>query len=113
VAQQMSEDVFQVSTRQAEGEAIVVLSGELDLAGAEEFDEALRLARVPGRTLTIDLTGLDFIDSSGLSVLVRFHNAATTDGFAYRLLAGPPQVHRTFVLSGLDRTLSFATADRP
>ena len=33
---------------------------------------------------------------------------AVTNGFDYTLIAGPPQVQRTFALCGLDRTLAFA-----
>ena len=58
--------------------------------------------------MTIDLTELEFIDSSGLSVFLALHNAALSNGFQYRLIPGPPQVHRAFALCGLDQTLSFA-----
>ena len=43
-------------------------------------------------------------------MLVRFNNAATAAGFEYAVIAGPPAVHRAFVLSGLDRMLPFAPA---
>ena len=43
-------------------------------------------------------------------MLVRFNNAATAAGYAYTVIAGPPQVHRAFVLSGLDQALPFAAA---
>jgi anti-anti-sigma factor len=86
----------------------VVLSGELDLAGVKALDEALHAAREAGGPLTIDLSHLEFIDSSGLGVLVRFNNAATTAGSQYAVIPGPAAVHRAFVLSGLDRMLPFA-----
>jgi anti-anti-sigma factor len=106
----MDTPVFRVTTRREAGGATVALSGELDLAGVTQFDEALRTAREAGGTLTIDLTDLEFIDSSGLGVLVRFNNGATTAGFEYELIAGPAAVHRAFVLSGLDRMLPFTAA---
>jgi anti-anti-sigma factor len=97
-----------VTRRDADG-ATVALSGELDLAGVSALDDALRAARDAGGPLTIDLSDLAFIDSSGLGVLVRFNNAATTAGFEYAVLPGPAAVHRPFVLSGLDRMLPFAS----
>jgi anti-anti-sigma factor len=103
----MSEGLFRVATRHEGGGVVVALSGELDLAGERELEAALEAAHESGAPLTIDLSGLEFIDSSGLRVLVKHHNRATTDGFTYRLIPGPPQVHRTFVLCGLDRTLAF------
>jgi anti-anti-sigma factor len=105
----MHPPVFRVVTRRDGGGATVVLSGELDLAGVGALDDALRAARDDGGPLTIDLSDLGFIDSSGLGVLVRFDNTATTAGFEYTMLPGPDAVHRAFVLSGLDRMLPFAS----
>jgi anti-anti-sigma factor len=98
--------VFQIETRD---EATLVLTGELDLAGEQRLEAAIERARGSAGTLTIDLSGLEFIDSSGLRVLVRLHNASLQEGFAYTIIPGPPQVHRTFVLCGLDETLPFTT----
>jgi len=100
--------LFNVDTREEVAGVTLALSGELDLSGEQALEAALAAARVLGGRLTVDLTELEFIDSSGLRVLVRLHNAAVSSGFDYTLIAGPPQVHRTFALCGLDRTLAFA-----
>jgi anti-anti-sigma factor len=101
--------VFKIDAREQDGASLVLaLSGELDLAGAPELSAALTDAMEAGRDLVVDLRGLEFIDSSGLGVLVRFNNAASAAGYRYSLIAGPPQVHRAFVLSGLDQALPFA-----
>jgi anti-anti-sigma factor len=84
------------------------LSGELDLAGTERLDEALREARAHAAHVEIDLRDLVFIDSSGLRTLMVLHNAADADEFSYALVQGPPEIHRTFVLTGLDRVFRFA-----
>src|SRR5829696_8157825 len=99
----MRSPLFQVTRREDDGGVVLALSGELDLAGAEPLNTALAEARAAGRPLTVDLSELEFIDSSGLGVLVRFNNVAMADGFAYTVIAGPPHVHRAFVLSGLDQ----------
>ena len=104
----MKPPVFQITSRDEGGTTVLALSGELDLAGAPALDAALAAAREAGGGLTVDLTELEFIDSSGLGTLVRFHNAASAAGYEYSVIAGPPQVHRAFVLSGLDRALPFA-----
>jgi anti-sigma B factor antagonist len=104
----MSEGLFRVVTRHEGDYVVVALMGELDLAGEARLEAAIDEAHTSGRPLTVDLSGLTFIDSSGLRVLVRLHNKAITNGLEYRLIAGPPQVHRTFALCGLDRTLAFA-----
>jgi len=100
--------VFKVTSRAEDGGVVLALTGELDLAGAAALTEALAEARAAGGALTVDLSELEFIDSSGLGVLVRFNNAAMASGYAYTMIAGPPQVHRAFVLSGLDQALPFA-----
>ncbi len=102
--------VFKIDERDQEDGVVLALSGELDLAGAPELTTALNHAQAAGQTLTVDLTDLEFIDSSGLGVLVRFNNAATAADYTYTVIAGPPQVHRAFVLSGLDQALPFAAA---
>ena len=104
----MRSSLFQVASRADADGRVLALSGELDLAGIEEFAQHLNDAQAAGGPLTIDLTELDFIDSSGLGILVRFHNAATAANTPYRLIAGPAHVHRAFVLTGLDQTLSFS-----
>jgi anti-anti-sigma factor len=104
----MSEGVFRVETRHEGGGVVVALAGELDRSGEPALEAALEAAHASGGPLTIDMTDLRFIDSSGLRVLVRLHNRAVSSGFRYRLIAGPPQVQRTFALCGLDRTLAFA-----
>jgi anti-anti-sigma factor len=104
----MAEGRFRVDTRRSGDGVVLALSGDLDISGEDALEDALEAARTEGGTLTIDLSELHFIDSSGLRVLVRLHNDAVTKGFDYRLIAGPPHVHRTFALCGLDRTLTFA-----
>jgi anti-anti-sigma factor len=99
---------FNADWRVEDGGAMVTLAGELDIAGVELLEQTIDAARASGRWLTIDLRALEFIDSSGLRVLLGLHNAAVRDGFDYTLIAGPPQVHRAFALCGLDQTLSFA-----
>ena len=51
--------------------AIVVAAGELDAASASDLTELLRTAlRREHDTLTIDLSGITFCDSSGLNALI-------------------------------------------
>ncbi len=54
----------------ADGAARVSLIGELDIAVADGVEERLRRLREDGRPVRLDLSGLDFIDSSGVRVIV-------------------------------------------
>ena len=99
---------FEITVEQDDARVRLRLAGELDLARAAQLEEALSTARATATQVEIDLSGLTFIDSSGLRALMNIHNDASDDGFSYILIAGPPEVHRTFVLTGLDRVLHFA-----
>jgi anti-sigma B factor antagonist len=91
---------------------VLALCGEFDLAGVRGFelavDEALRSA--PGRLL-VDLTDLEFIDSSGLRSLLRLQTRldATTQ---LELAPGPNRVQRVFEAAGLAAALPFGAAQR-
>jgi anti-sigma B factor antagonist len=53
-----------------DGAARVTLIGELDIAVADEVEERLARLRKDGREVRLDLSQLDFIDSSGVRVIV-------------------------------------------
>ncbi len=93
-----------------EGEAhIIELIGELDLDGAPRLEEALRQAEAGDATsIVVDLGGLEFIDSTGLRLLVMA--AERSDDGRFSLLRGPKQVHRVFEITDLVERLPFADA---
>src|SRR3978361_817653 len=93
---------FEVIVEQDHAVARLRLSGELDLASTGRLNEALEEARAHATHVEVDLRDLTFIDSSGLRALMALHNAAAeADDYTYALLAGPPESHRPFVLTGL------------
>jgi anti-sigma B factor antagonist len=58
--------------------ACVRVTGALDLSTAPELYRALDEIRAGGtRAIRLDVAGVDFVDSSALSVLLRWHNEAT------------------------------------
>jgi anti-anti-sigma factor len=63
-------DLVQLEIEEREDVVIASVSGELDLAGAPSTGQAIGEA-VPtsARTLVVDFTGLEFIDSSGIAML--------------------------------------------
>lgn len=57
-------------TVETDGVVLVALIGELDIAVADAVDQRLRQHREDGRAVRLDLSRLDFIDSSGVQTLV-------------------------------------------
>lgn len=83
-----------------ENGAVLVLTGELDVAATPAFEEAL--ASVSGSNpLIVDLRGLEFIDSTGLGVLVRLHQQTEEQQHQFGLIRGTGQVERLLGLTGL------------
>jgi anti-anti-sigma factor len=90
---------------------LLTLGGELDLATVPLLQEQLdRVVRGRG-AVVIDLSGLRFIDASGLRVLVRAERQLRASGGQLVLVRGPRAVRRVFELTGLDRY--FAWCDFP
>jgi anti-sigma B factor antagonist len=80
---------------------VVRLRGELDASTNPQLERALR--DVPDGEVVLDLSELSFLDSAGLTALVRFRNRRSG---AYRsvVLRNPaPQIRRLLSISGLDR----------
>jgi anti-sigma B factor antagonist len=87
--------------------------GELDVATVPLL--AAQMAEVRhGRfqRVILDLSGLLFIDSSGLHMILDCHDEARQDGFALELIPGSREIQRVFEITGLAGHLPFrATAD--
>lgn len=69
------------------------LTGELDLATVPELEASLPHPG-PAEILVIDLRALDFIDSTGIHVLMRLDVAARNEGWSLMLVRAPSEVQR-------------------
>lgn len=81
------------------GERVVSLTGDLDISSSPVLDDLLQDLSEP---VTIDMTGLSFIDSSGLSALLRSHDRASAAGSQLSLIVGSGPVRRLLEVTGLD-----------
>ncbi len=66
-----------------------------------ELQAALEDASMPGRRVIVDLRGLEFMDSTGLTLLTRWSLAAERDGFALALVPGNERIQRLFEITRL------------
>ncbi|MFB6831335.1 STAS domain-containing protein [Streptomyces hydrogenans] len=86
--------------------AVLSVGGELDMETAtrleERMTEQLDLGR---RHLVLDLAALDFMDSSGLNVLIRVLHRARETGGDLHLAAPTPAVRRILEITGVTTAL--------
>ena len=95
-------------TTLTDGIALVTLAGELDLSGAAILEEELaRLAEEDAGTVVIDLRGLDFMDSSGLRLVVMTDSRVRDVGRRLLLVPGAEPVHRVFEITRMNEKLTF------
>ena len=99
---------FRFETSQRGDEYVVRLFGDFDITGFKQVDEELARIQADGRpTVTLDLRGLTFIDSSGIRAILRADARARALGRRLRLIAGPVRVHKVFQITRLDDRLEF------
>jgi anti-sigma B factor antagonist len=89
-------------------DGIVVLScrGDLDAVTAPRLDQAIDTA-LDGdlSALIVDLSGLDFLASRGMTALVRGHVAAAARAIGFGVVANGPTTSRPMELVGLNHEL--------
>jgi len=103
------EVVFTVEVGEGPHGALVTPRGELDIATQPELRAALEQQAANGG-LTLDLSGLRFLDSSGLRLILETAEAARREGFAFHVLPGSPAVQRLFEVAGVVGLVPFCDA---
>jgi anti-anti-sigma factor len=87
---------------------VVTLRGELDLFSRPHLERELKRVERDGlERMVVDLSQLDFMDGAGMHALLGARRRATAAGRQFRLRRGPRDVHRLFVLAGVEPLFSF------
>jgi anti-anti-sigma factor len=104
----MLESHFRIEVSDVGARSLLKLVGELDLASAPVLEKELdRLD--DSAQIIVDLRDLEFIDSTGLSVLVRANQRAADGGGEFGIISsGDGQVRRLLDLTGLQEHLRVA-----
>ena len=69
-----------VESHRRDGSTTVSVTGAVDITNAEQLDQAVRAAEEDGGQVVVDLTEVDFLDSTGLSVLLQARARQRRDG---------------------------------
>lgn len=102
----VSEDTLTVVSERRGSAHYVVPSGDLDIATSDLLERAMADAeRGDGETIVLDLSGLDFIDSTGLRLVIDANDRCGGSGGRLRVIAGAPAVERLLDLVGLRERL--------
>ena len=97
---------FDFTVAAADGRAEVHLVGDLDISTAPLLREGLLGVLAEGTNdVTLDMSRLSFIDSTGLSVLVGAYKRARHDGRAMVLRNPRPSARKVLEISGLDTVI--------
>ena len=91
--------------------AVIAATGELDLSGATVLEAELdRVQDDPELAIVVlDLRGLEFMDSSGLRLVVLADMRAREAGRRFVLVRGPETVHRVFEITRMSERLDFVS----
>ncbi|WP_121828761.1 STAS domain-containing protein [Streptomyces sp. S1] len=95
------------------GAGVVEVEGELDQHTSPHLTEALEDVHLaPGTTLVVDLSGLTYCDSTGLTVLIGLHQRTEAARAPLVLEGLQEELLRVFSVTGLDRLFTLrATAE--
>jgi anti-sigma B factor antagonist len=97
---------FSVTVSTDGDRSTVALRGELDLSGVDRARQAIEQAEAgEAQLLVLDLSELDFIDSTGLEVMLRAARRAQEEG--RRLIVQRPSryVRRLLAMTAIDQSL--------
>lgn len=95
-----------MDVRSEQDRVVLCLNGELDLAGAPIFERALEKDEIAGAAMVVlDLDELQFVDSTGLRVILMAHERCGERGQEFAITPGSPQVQRLLSITSVSEHL--------
>jgi len=94
---------MQHTLKEEQGALVIALEGEVDLEHSPKAREVLLASIDNGKDVFVDMSGVTYIDSSGVASLVEGFQRAKTQGSAFALVAVNPAALRVLELARLDR----------
>jgi anti-anti-sigma factor len=98
-----------MQVEEVDGLTRVALVGKLDIKGAEEIDLRFTAIATSRPRVAIDLTGVDYMASMGIRMLVLCGKAAALRGNKLALVGACQPVGKVIVTSGLDQIIPLAS----
>jgi anti-sigma B factor antagonist len=96
-------DRLRIEVAQDGGTAVLMLHGELDLATAPALNTQLETASATGASaIVVDLTELEFMDSTGLRSILLAHERCGESGQRFAIVPGGRQVARLLEIARVE-----------
>lgn len=102
-----ADQTIDLSTREhGDGVSVLTVAGEVDMVSAPALREALVPSLADGTTFVVDMTGVTFLGSAGLAVLVEAARVAQQQNAALKVVATARAVTRPLEATGLGEVFS-------
>jgi anti-sigma B factor antagonist len=106
IGEEMNQRPFEATEEVVSGAWVITIVGELDIATSPKVRELLSdAARDDEKPLVIDLTGCDFVDSTGLATLLHGAKPAQNGESNVALVCVGGEVRKLLELTAIDRTI--------
>ena len=99
------DDGFSTTVTRDGDTTLISVTGEIDIATCERLRDAIEPHLGPQQAIILDLSGVEFTDSSLLNVLVQARGTLTADGGSLFLRNPSIAANRLITLSGLEDLL--------
>jgi anti-sigma B factor antagonist len=97
-----------IATRTVDGVTVAALAGDLDSEAAPAAQERVLSLAGPGARLLLDMTGVPYMSSAGLRVLLATYRQVTAGGGALVLAGLAPELAETLAETGMARYVKVA-----
>ncbi|SER86960.1 STAS domain-containing protein [Salisediminibacterium halotolerans] len=102
-----------IQVTEGEEQTHVALSGEVDVYTASKLKETLNpLAEQEGQVLVVDLSEIDYIDSTGLGIFIGTLKITEKSNSELRLTGLNERVKRLFEITGLNEVIDIEAEKR-
>lgn len=90
---------------------VIAITGEIDISNADRLRDAIDMAlEQPTELVSLDFSGVSYIDSTGIGVLVGAAHHADEHGKRFEVVNAQPNVQRVAQLLGVDHEIGIACA---
>ena len=104
---------FSAEVAQTGDATLVYVRGEIDIATCERLRDVLEPHLGPRQSVILDLSGVEFIDSSGLHVMEQARGTLTADGGSLVLRNPSEAAHRLLTVTKTEDLLQVDADDHP